>query len=59
MAIRRTARGKHVGQFFGETPTGKEIVVQGMHFHKFVDGGIAEDWKVIDFDGFKRQIGVR
>jgi steroid delta-isomerase-like uncharacterized protein len=56
VAIRWTARGKHVGSFFGEQPSGREIVVQGMHFHKIVRGRIAEDWEVIDFDGFKRQL---
>jgi steroid delta-isomerase-like uncharacterized protein len=57
VAIRWTARGKHVGSFFGEQPTGKEIVVQGMHFHTIVDGKISEDREVIDFDGFKQQLG--
>lgn len=58
VAIQWTARGKHVGSFFGEEPTGREIVVQGMHFHKIVGGRISEDWEVIDFDGFKRQLAT-
>ena len=56
VAIRWTARGKHIGSFFGEQPSGRIIVVQGMHFHKIVGGRIAEDWEVIDFDGFRRQL---
>lgn len=56
VATRWTARGTHVGSFFGEKPTGREISVRGMHFHRMVDGKIAEDWEVIDFDGFKRQL---
>jgi predicted ester cyclase len=59
VAVRWTARGKHVGSFFGEQATRQEIVVQGMHFHKIVGGRIAEDWEVIDFDGFKRQLEAR
>jgi predicted ester cyclase len=59
VAIRWTARGKHTGSFFGEQATREEIVVQGMHFHKIVGGKIAEDWEVIDFDGFKRQLEAR
>lgn len=56
VATRWTARGTHVGSFFGEKPTGREISVQGMHFHRMVAGQIAEDWEVIDFDGLKRQV---
>lgn len=58
VAIRWTARGQHVGPFFGETPSQRTLVVQGMHFHSIVDGRIAEDWEVIDFDGFKAQLRV-
>jgi predicted ester cyclase len=56
VAIRWTACGRHVGSFFGETPTNREIRVQGMHFHAVSNGRIAEDWEVIDFDGFKDQL---
>lgn len=56
VAVRWTARGTHTGSFFGETPTRREIVVQGMHFHRLAGGRIAEDWETIDFDGFKRQL---
>jgi predicted ester cyclase len=53
VAIRWTARGIHVGSFFGETPTHRAVEVQGMTFHAISHGRIAEDWEVIDFDGFK------
>ena len=56
IATRWTARGVHVGSFFGEKPTGREVVVQGMHFHRLAKGRIAEDWEVIDFDGLKHQV---
>jgi predicted ester cyclase len=56
VAIRWTARGIHVGSFFGEPPTNREVTVQGMHFHTITNGRISEDWEIIDFDGFKNQI---
>jgi predicted ester cyclase len=56
VAIRWTARGIHAGSFFGESPTNREVTVQGMTFHAIREGRIAEDWEVIDFDGFKAQL---
>ena len=57
VSIRWTACGIHVGSFFGEPPTNRLVTVQGMHFHTIIEGRISEDWEVIDFDGFKNQIG--
>ena len=56
VAVRWTARGRHVGSMFGEPPTGKLIITYGMHFHRIAQGRIAEDWEVIDFDHFRRQL---
>jgi steroid delta-isomerase-like uncharacterized protein len=59
VAVRWTASGRHTGSFFGEAPSGRVVTVQGMHVHRLRDGRIAEDWEVIDFDGFRRRIGAR
>lgn len=56
VAIRWTARGQHEGSMFGETPTHREIVTHGMHFMRVVSGKVAEDWEVIDFGEFRRQL---
>lgn len=56
VAVRWTAQGIHAGSYFGEAPTRREIVVQGMCFHTIAGGRIVEDWETIDFDGFKRQL---
>jgi predicted ester cyclase len=56
VAIRWSARGRHVGSMFGETPSGREVTAYGMHFHRIERGKLAEDWEVIDFDAFRRQL---
>lgn len=56
VAIRWTARGRHVGSMFGETPTNREVIAYGMHFHRIAEAKLAEDWEVIDFDAFRRQL---
>jgi predicted ester cyclase len=58
VAVRWTAQGTHVASFYGERVTGKVIVTRGMAFHRIEQQRIAEDWGVIDFDGFKRQLGA-
>jgi steroid delta-isomerase-like uncharacterized protein len=58
VAVRWTAQGVHVASFYGEPVSGKLIVTRGMNFHRIKQGRIAEDWEVIDFDGFKRQLGA-
>lgn len=59
VAIAWTAKGTHVGSFFGEKPTGREVRVQGMHIFRIEAGLLAEDWEVIDMDGFRKQLGAR
>lgn len=56
VAIRWTATGLHAGSFFGEPASGRLITTPGMHFHRIARGRIAEDWEVIDFDAFRRQL---
>ncbi len=56
VATRWTATGRHIGSYFGEKPTGKVITSYGMHFHRIAGGRIAEDWEVIDFAAFRKQL---
>jgi predicted ester cyclase len=56
VAIRWTASGQHTGSYFGEKPTGKLVTSYGMHFYRVEGGRIAEDWEVIDFAAFRKQL---
>ncbi|MDQ0465144.1 steroid delta-isomerase-like uncharacterized protein [Caulobacter ginsengisoli] len=58
VAVRWTATGRHIGSYFGEPPTGKLVTSFGMHFHRIAGGRIAEDWEVIDFAAFRKQLGA-
>jgi len=58
VAVRWNAQGVHLRSFYGEPASGKVIVMRGMTFHRIEKGRIAEDWEVIDYDDFKRQLGA-
>lgn len=47
----RTHRGTHEGEFLGAAPTGREVVWRVMVVSRVVDGLIAQEWAVTDFDG--------
>lgn len=55
---RDRATGTHEGPFMGIEPTGKEIVIQGIHIHRIEDGRIAETWSQGDNLGAMQQLGV-
>lgn len=56
VSIRWTASGRHTGSYFGEAPTGKVVTSYGMHFYRLEGGLIAEDWEVVDFGAFRKQL---
>lgn len=58
VATRWRATGTHQGVFAGIQPTGKEITVTAMHFHRLADGKIIEHWEQFDFAGVVQQLGV-
>jgi steroid delta-isomerase-like uncharacterized protein len=55
-ALRFVARGTHHGSLFGETPTLRTVVLDGITMYRFADGVIAEDWEMMDGDQLRRQI---
>ena len=57
VSIRWTANGRHTGSYFGEAPSGKVVTSYGMHFYRLEGGLIAEDWEVVDFGAFRKQLG--
>ena len=42
VVMRETHRGKHIGEFQGIPPTGKEVTVATTDIYRFADGKIAE-----------------
>jgi steroid delta-isomerase-like uncharacterized protein len=59
MVVRRDrATGTHEGEFMGIEPTGKEIVVEGIHIHRIEDGQIVETWAQTDVMGAMQQLGA-
>ncbi len=58
VATRWSAKGTHQGVFAGIQPTGKEIIVTAMHFHRLADGKITDHWEQFDFAGVVQQLGI-
>jgi predicted ester cyclase len=58
VVIRWTFRGKHVGEYMGAKPTGKEVTATGMNLFRLADGKIAEVWVASDDLGELQQLGV-
>jgi predicted ester cyclase len=55
---RWTLRGTHSVPLFGQPPTGREIVLHGMHMHRIQDGRIVEVWAAPDTLGLLMQVGL-
>ena len=55
-AMRFVARGTHHQSLFGEDPTLRVVVLDGITMYRFEDGLIAEDWELMDGDQLRRQI---
>lgn len=44
VVVRFTARATHTGALWGIQPTGRRITMREMHFMRFRDGGLVENW---------------
>lgn len=53
-----TLRGTHAGQLMGETPTGKQVLMEGQLLSRIVDGRFVEEWVNWDTYGLLREIGA-
>lgn len=58
IAQRMTATGTHEGEFMGIDPTGEEIEVTVMAFHRVQNGKAVEEWQLYDAIGMLAQLGV-
>jgi predicted ester cyclase len=50
--------GKHVGEFLGQPPTGKEFAARQIHVYRIVDGRVIEHWSVRDDLGQALELGL-
>ncbi|MBK7974429.1 MAG: ester cyclase [Deltaproteobacteria bacterium] len=58
VAVRYTERGKSVGEFLGNPPTGKTYEVVAMEWFVMKDGKIAKRWGARDSAAMARQMGL-
>ena len=58
VATRVTHHGRHTGELMGIPPTGREVAYQYVHFFRFRDGRVVEQWSVRDDMTLMRQLGV-
>lgn len=59
VADRHRFKAVHDGEFMGIEPTGTEVEVEGMAFHRIEDGRIAETWVQADMMGMLEQLGAK
>ena len=53
-----TFTAKHLGEFQGLPPTGKEIKISIMHIDRVENGKIVEHWGQGDAGGLMQQLGI-
>jgi len=57
VVARVTMHGRHVGEFLGRPPTGKEFATKQIHIWRVQDGRVIEHWSVRDDLGQALQLG--
>lgn len=57
--LRGTARGTHLGPFFGMPPTGRPFTIQVFDAVRIADGKIVDHWGVPDRFHLMAQLGAR
>lgn len=58
VVVRARISGRHIGEFAGMQPTGREFSVQHIHIWRLAEGQIVEHWANRDDVGAMRQLGV-
>ena len=58
VVTRKTFTGRHVGDFMGLAPTGKDVVINVIDIVRISDGRVVEHWNVVDQLGLLRQLGA-
>jgi predicted ester cyclase len=52
------AHGTHRGSVMGESPTGHDVVLRGIHIFRIADGKIVERWGRLDDLRLRQQLGL-
>jgi predicted ester cyclase len=58
VVARMTMHGRHVGEFLGRPPTGKEFATKQIHVYRLEGGKVIEHWSVRDDLGQALQLGL-
>jgi len=58
VAFRWTISGKHVGEFSGAAPTGRNVTLTGLNLERIADGRIIEHWSEYDRLGLMDQVAA-
>lgn len=58
VAARVLMHGRHVGEFLGQPPTGKEFATKQIHIWRIEDGKLIEHWSARDDLGQALQLGL-
>ena len=58
VVARVTMHGRHVGEFLGRPPSGKEFATKQIHIYRIEDGKVIEHWSVRDDLGQALQLGL-
>jgi predicted ester cyclase len=58
VVARVTMHGRHLGEFLGRQPTGKEYAAEQIHIWRIADGKVIEHWSVRDDLGQALQLGL-
>jgi predicted ester cyclase len=58
VVVRVVMHGRHVGEFLGQAPTGKEFATKQIHVYRVEDGRVIEHWSVRDDLGQALQLGL-
>ena len=58
VVARVTMHGRHLGEFLGRLPTGKEFAAKQIHIWRIQEGKVIEHWSVRDDLGQALQLGL-
>ena len=58
VVARVAMHGRHVGEFLGRKPTGREFTTKQIHIWRLEDGKVIEHWSVRDDLGQALQLGL-
>jgi predicted ester cyclase len=58
VVARVTMHGRHVGEFLGRPPSGKEFATKQIHIWRIADGKVIDHWSVRDDLGQALQLGL-